>query len=100
MGSKRLKMDIQTASMGKCPVCFQIPRGKIFNICVNGHYLCEACSTKVTTCPECRSPGTKVRNLLAERLLDAIKFPCSWSGCDETMNRGELTDHEDQCAKK
>ncbi len=101
MDSKRLKMDIQTASKGECPVCLQIPRAKIFQ-CVNGHSICEECSSRVKPCPECRSSRKRSRNLLAEKLLDGFEFKCSYSeqGCKKTMMRGELSAHEDQCDQK
>ncbi len=94
-------MDNQTCSKLECPVCFQIPRAKIFQ-CVNGHSICDRCSTKVTVCPTCRSFGVRIRNHLAESLLDDIKFQCSWNqqGCDKIILRSELSAHENQCDQK
>ncbi len=94
-------MATQTTLKGECPDCFQIPRAQIFQ-CINGHSICDVCSTKLTACPTCRSPGVKIRNHLAETLLDDTQFKCSWSekGCDKSMLRGELTVHEDECSLK
>lgn len=91
----------QVRSKGECPVCFKIPRAQIFQ-CVNGHSICDVCSAKVELCPTCRSSGARVRNRLAESLLDDVKFNCSWSskGCQKTMLRSELSAHEDCCDKK
>lgn len=101
MDAKSERDCIQVTSKGECPVCFQIPRANIFQ-CVNGHSICDKCSTKVRICPTCRTTGARIRNLLAESLLDDIKFKCGWSqhGCKKTMLRSELSAHEDQCNQK
>ncbi len=91
----------QAISKGECPVCFRIPRANIYQ-CVNGHSICDICSTKVTACPTCRAPEVKIKNRLAESLLDGIKIKCSWNnhGCMETMLRQELSAHQDHCDHK
>ncbi len=101
MDTKLQQMDIQTASKAECPVCHQVPRTKVFQ-CVNGHSICEQCSTKVKPCPQCRSSRKRSRNLLAETLLDAFEFKCRYSeqGCEKTMSRGELSAHEYQCDQR
>ncbi len=91
----------QNVENSECPICIRIPRGKIFQ-CVNGHSICDSCTSKVTFCPTCRCPGVCTRNLALEKKLDKMKFKCNWNeqGCNEALLRSELSAHEDKCDRK
>lgn len=87
----------------KCPVCPDYPRKEVYQ-CFNGHIVCNLCYARLTNCPICRvTYGRKIRNLIAEALLDTITHNCSFRahGCWRTnIPRNQLTAHEIQCDHK
>jgi len=88
----------------KCPVCIEIPQGKIFQ-CKSGHAICEACHFRLGNCPQCRAPygPEPIRLLLLENMLDALKLDCSFKisdedGCQAKLDRKTVRDHEKSCS--
>ncbi|KDR17812.1 E3 ubiquitin-protein ligase SIAH1B [Zootermopsis nevadensis] len=82
----------------ECPVCMEYMLQPIA-MCVSGHSICYTCREKLLTCPVCRCPFSKGRNLLAENLLGKMRFPCRFSnrGCKKTMTSYGVRKHEDEC---
>lgn len=89
----------------KCPICMRIPPGRIYQ-CSGGHSFCDACILDKKSCPQCNVKmfGSKhgfygVRNLLAESLLNQMKFECRWKdhGCKTLETRSQVSQHEYAC---
>eukprot|EP00092_Neocalanus_flemingeri_P034617 GFUD01037655.1.p1 GENE.GFUD01037655.1~~GFUD01037655.1.p1 ORF type:complete len:259 (+),score=52.87 GFUD01037655.1:70-846(+) len=92
----------------ECPVCFIVPRSKIF-VCKNSHKICEACYTKLKTqvnskiklCPqgECMYDNPPSRNLDLESIVDNsdVKHCCERSQCEVEMTKANILEHEAKC---
>lgn len=89
----------------KCPKCLRIPPGEIYQ-CLRGHSFCHACIVGEKTCPNCDAKMCSskngfygVRNILAEFLLNKIKFECRWKdqGCKTLKSRETISKHENAC---
>lgn len=92
----------EIASLFECPVCFEHVLPPIMQ-CQNGHLLCQACRSKLNTCPTCRIHiTTNIRNLQMEKLATSIWFPCKYSnlGCCEKLQYKERIEHEDDCSMR
>jgi E3 ubiquitin-protein ligase SIAH1 len=85
----------------ECPVCTEYMLPPIA-MCVNGHCVCSSCREKLQTCPLCRYPFAKTRNLLAENMIRRMRFPCKYSdrGCARSFNLQRVKSHEDQCSHR
>lgn len=85
----------------KCPICFEMPEGKIFQ-CKDGHVIGEECYMQLKECPQCRVPFDKnaeIRNRLMESMLDELKMECPYhaSGCKEKLDRKTIRQHVESC---
>eukprot|EP00092_Neocalanus_flemingeri_P066548 GFUD01081080.1.p1 GENE.GFUD01081080.1~~GFUD01081080.1.p1 ORF type:complete len:209 (+),score=29.12 GFUD01081080.1:2-628(+) len=90
----------------ECPVCFQVPRGKIF-LCKNSHKICDACYIKINEtvkkCPQgkCQYDQPPQRNRELEAIAESIdlELSCSsaYAGCTVELNKEELINHELSC---
>ena len=88
----------------QCPVCLTIPRqGPIVTECENGHFKCPTCPDNGSKlCPTCRgplNPAKRVRNLLAEQIIEAAEFThkCKHPTCDFSAQNRDLVSHESRC---
>ena len=96
-------------SLVECPVCFQVPRGKIL-ACSNSHKICEACFKKIVAarkqCPQGNcpydQPPRRYRELEAIVEKANIDFSCIYAkdGCNVEMEKEALKKHEAECAFK
>jgi len=97
-------MEMDADKLLQCPVCYQVPRNKIFS-CSQGHKICESCLAEIMRtslrCPmaRCRYPIPPPRNLDLEDIVknSNVKFICSSPQCKEEMEREELEKHEAEC---
>lgn len=83
----------------ECPVCFVSCTPPI-RMCVNGHNVCNKCSTQIKSCPICGAPGQPSnRNLFAEEMSRKVRFPCSNAneGCTRYFNSTDITPHLLEC---
>eukprot|EP00092_Neocalanus_flemingeri_P019297 GFUD01020903.1.p1 GENE.GFUD01020903.1~~GFUD01020903.1.p1 ORF type:complete len:259 (+),score=43.69 GFUD01020903.1:77-853(+) len=92
----------------KCPVCWFIPRSKIF-VCSNSHKICESCFAKIQTtvntnskpCPTCRChyDDPPHRNLDLESIVEKsnVELSCTRPRCQVEMTKDKLLEHEDEC---
>ena len=57
----------------ECPVCLEIPTGRIFS-CVQQHLVCSQCRPLVSQCPQCRKryPPTPIRHRYAEKSITEL----------------------------
>ena len=57
----------------ECPVCLEIPTGRIFS-CERQHLICSSCKPRVAQCPVCRKcyPATPIRHRYAERSVHEL----------------------------
>ena len=86
-------------SLVECPVCFQVPRGKIL-ACSNSHKVCETCFDQISTskkqCPQGNcpydQPPRRYRELEAIVENANIDFSCSYAkdGCNVEMEKETL----------
>ena len=85
----------------QCPVCYLTPkRSEKIEVCINGHYICESCCSKVTTCPVCRSNKLNFPSPLLKRLLESLPMSCSYAsfGCQDTFDEEhDLEEHKTKC---
>ena len=83
----------------ECPVCRSVPQSVPIYQCENGHILCKMCRNKLTTCPSCRHPLGKARNLFAESMLERVTCPCQHAdrGCKVRLPRDGLPGHYAEC---
>ena len=94
-------------SLVECPVCYQVPRGKIL-ACSNSHKICEACFNKIIAarkqCPQGNcpydQPPRRYRELEAIVENANIDFSCSNAedGCRVEMEKETLKKHEAECS--
>ena len=87
----------------ECPVCFKIPRNKIF-VCSNSHKICDSCYDKITAgakqCPQglCSYDDPPRRYMELEAIVENadLELICirSVSGCTVEMKKEELRKHE------
>jgi len=90
----------------ECPVCFQVPRSKIF-VCSNSHKICESCYGKITAgakqCPQgnCLYDEPPRRSRELEEIVENADLELSCSnasaGCKVDMKKDELRKHEMKC---
>eukprot|EP00092_Neocalanus_flemingeri_P022055 GFUD01023920.1.p1 GENE.GFUD01023920.1~~GFUD01023920.1.p1 ORF type:complete len:257 (-),score=50.41 GFUD01023920.1:184-954(-) len=92
----------------QCPVCWYIPRSKIF-VCSNSHKICESCFAKIQTtvntnskpCPSCRChyDDPPHRNLDLESIVEnsKVELSCRRPRCQVEMTKDKLLEHEDEC---
>jgi len=87
-----------------CVVCMDFPTCEIHQ-CVNGHFLCKRCWTKVTDsektqCPTCRvylNRDKPIRARFAEQILAGllVECPLAPSGCQERISFSQVSHHTD-----
>ncbi len=85
----------------KCPVCLEIPAGRIFQ-CDDGHIVCEKCDKGLVACPVCRQSREvypAVRVAVIEKILDLMAFDCRYKeyGCNQKVSRKDLSEHQELC---
>ena len=90
----------------ECPVCFEVPRGKIL-ACSNAHIICEPCHEKLVAaekqCPQgnCKydQPARRCREL--EAIVENANFDlncCNAStGCQKMVEKETMKMHELEC---
>jgi hypothetical protein len=72
----------------ECPVCVSIPKNSNYNQCRNGHFECQDCFAKLTTCPICRwyliiiclSLSSKTILILERTIEIILNLPLNESG--------------------
>lgn len=69
-------------SMIECPVCLEY-MGPPIQQCRRGHLVCSSCRAQLVNCPTCRSRFTDLRNLVLERIVEMIKYPCRHDSCSQ-----------------
>lgn len=89
----------------KCPICFEIPAGEIYQ-CKNGHSVCATCCFNMQQCPVCRALYTdgRIRNRTLETVLDnmdvEINCPNMILGCKQKIVRKQAQAHASVCIFK
>ena len=83
----------------ECNVCLNVPDTAPIYQCDNGHLFCKNCIMKLSSCPCCRGQLSRIRNLLAEKILDKIPTGCRFKdyGCDVILPREDLPTHSKGC---
>jgi hypothetical protein len=93
---------VKLKSYLECPICFLLPRRKIFS-CVNSHQLCETCYNKLTgakNCPHgCEFDNPPRRARVSEAMIENSDLDqnCSKQGCNVEMKKGDIEVHELKC---
>ena len=69
--------------------------------CRKGHVLCKGCKAegKITSCKTCKQTFVDAPNLVLEKLISMIAFPCRFrpSGCEEFVFSNAKLEHETFC---
>ena len=69
--------------------------------CRKGHVLCKGCKAegKITSCKTCKQTFVDAPNLVLEKLISMIAFPCRFrpSGCSEFVFSNAKLEHETFC---
>ena len=82
-----------------CPVCYHVILSPPVFQCENGHVVCCDCHKRLTVCHTCRQPQGEIRNRALESLMASFPYQCRFEiyGCEESMTKENLADHEKQC---
>ena len=82
------------------PVCLSLPESTPIYQCENGHIICNACHQDMAECPQCHIPFGKIRNLLADSILEAFTKPCPFAkhGCAARLQIDRVDDHKQICS--
>ncbi|XP_059482086.1 E3 ubiquitin-protein ligase sina-like [Neocloeon triangulifer] len=101
--AKRLRMSDEGSglnsnilSMIECPVCLEY-MGPPIHQCRRGHLVCSSCRAQLVNCPTCRSRFTDLRNLVLERIVEMIRYPCKHDNCCEMYLLKNKGHHELNC---
>jgi len=92
----------QLKSYLECPICFLLPKGKIFS-CVNSHQICESCYNKLSgtrNCPQgCQFDQPPHRERVCEALIENsdLELNCSKPGCQVEMRKDHIAADELRC---
>jgi hypothetical protein len=83
----------------ECPVCYESFIGQKIYVCSTGHSVCESCLPKLTKCPTCNGPLSKIRAYGLEKLADTVLVFCKNRrlGCARLITGSELKKHEANC---
>jgi hypothetical protein len=76
----------------ECPVCCESFIGQKIYVCSNGHSVCKSCLPKLTKCPTCSGPLSKIRAYRLEKLADTVLVFCKYRGrgCARLITGSEL----------
>ena len=98
MQRERSGLEESLLSELQCPVCMEYMVPPII-LCVNGHNICEICSSKITACPTCRDRILGTRGLSLEKLAREVNYPCSYQmlGCEEVFVHDMVREHQHRC---
>ncbi|KAL3173855.1 hypothetical protein MRX96_041401 [Rhipicephalus microplus] len=88
----------ELAWLFECPVCRDYALPPILQ-CENGHHLCTTCRESVSSCPLCRAPKGRNRNLALDKLAETALFPCKYfsTGCMAALLITAKEKHEMTC---
>jgi hypothetical protein len=83
----------------ECPICCLTPQSTPIYQCENGHMICKVCHDRLTICPSCCQPLGKIRNILAEQLLEKVTKPCRFAihGCSAKVQLNLQDSHAANC---
>lgn len=83
----------------ECPVCSENPMLPPIRQCVNGHVLCNLCSSRCEACPQCRAHPTNIRNLALEKMAAGLVLRCAnfAEGCHVEVKYAEVQKHGATC---
>jgi len=82
-----------------CPVCLNLCLPHVYS-CLNGHQICESCSSEVKNCPQCRiSLQNKARNRFAERMCEDVEVTCPKEACGAKVVFSAYQQHMDNDCK-
>ena len=98
MQSQSTDLEQSLLSVLECSVCMEYMRPPI-RMCVNGHSICNICRPKLDDCPICRRQFLKTRNVGLEKLVQEVKYPCTYRqfGCEEVLVHDKLDEHQAKC---
>ena len=98
---KEEERDKKLETMVLCAACSKPPVSlPIFN-CPTGHLVCSSCYRGPSSwCPVCKSKMGRTVSLLAQALINSLKFSCKNQGCGAKMVVEEVDDHEANCASR
>ena len=102
------KAPAQADSVPSCSICMESPSGDI-NQCTQGHLICTGCFDHYTEghcsgeeirCPTCKSsmprdPKARIRNRLAEQIIESSPAACEH--CGFVATRGRLASTHSPC---
>jgi len=98
--SERLSQELSSLKLClECPVCLSQPESAPIYQCENGHIICNVCHKTLTECPQCRVHLAKIRNLIAENILEASTKPCPFAkhGCVVRLQSENEDEHKKIC---
>ena len=99
--TKYQKLYKSIKDIRQCPVCYSTPkRSEKIEVCINGHYVCEICCSKVTICPACRTNKLNYPSLLLKRIVETLPMSCPYEidGCQDTFDEEhDLEEHKSIC---
>ena len=88
-----------------CPVCFELPAGKVHR-CFEGHCYCVDCWRRLNAgvrgtrrCPECRDL-IPLRNRSRAQEARIAALPAVCDHCDQTTTRGAMAEHLRSCQQR
>jgi len=81
----------------ECPVCYELPRSGPVPVCPNGHFVCNKCRAKTTSCPTCRIALGGGKSLLATIIMENIEHTCQFEECDQKFPLEGIENHEAGC---
>jgi E3 ubiquitin-protein ligase SIAH1 len=98
MQSESTDLEEKLLSELECPVCKEYMRPPIW-LCSEGHSMCGGCQQKVSVCPVCRWYKLNVRNVVLEKLVRHLNYPCQFqeNGCTDKHNLDVIGKHEKKC---
>ena len=72
------------------------------SMCVSGHSVCKTCRHKLKKCQLCTKNFTKYRNLVLEKIIGKLKFPCKYEdmGCTGLFSLDRLASHQSNCSRQ
>ena len=87
----------------RCSVCYAVTHSKILQ-CPHGHLTCIGCSTRITSCPMCRTSldpnvDKRTRALAVEQIIEAMNldFKCRNVCCGFSGPKKDLVEHQNTC---
>ncbi|XP_034251040.1 E3 ubiquitin-protein ligase SIAH2-like [Thrips palmi] len=80
----------------ECPVCVDTMESPVRQ-CVNGHCVCNACRTRVSSCPLCRGPLSFSTHAALDLLARTLRLRCVHEQCTASIKVPDRETHLLEC---